>query len=92
MTWERFVEAMVSSGHDELAKMIREKFCSPPETEEVAKPSPADQSLKEKVRISLYFCITDTYTTSVSCRPRDTLVYQNTRLWCSLRWETVAPR
>lgn len=47
MTWDRVIEALLAVGLDELAKTVREKFCSPPETEEVAKP--ADQSLKEKV-------------------------------------------
>ena len=47
MTWERVIEALLSVGLEELAKTAKEKFCSPPETEEV--PKPADQSFKEKV-------------------------------------------
>lgn len=44
--WERMIEALLAIGLDELAKAVKEKFCSPPETEEV--PKPADESLKEK--------------------------------------------
>ena len=45
--WERMIEALLAIGLDELAKAIKEKFCSPPETEEVPKPA-GDESLKEK--------------------------------------------
>ena len=39
---------LASLGHDDIAKSVREKFCSPPESEEVSKP--ANQSLREKVQ------------------------------------------
>ena len=47
MTWERFIEALTSIGLEELAQTIKEKFCSPPETEEVSKPS--EQTFRDKV-------------------------------------------
>jgi hypothetical protein len=47
VTWERFIEALTSIQLDDLAKAVKEKFCSPPETEEVSKPS--EQTFRDKV-------------------------------------------
>ena len=49
VTWERFSEALTSTGQEELAKSVKERFCSPAETEEVSKPS--EQLVREKVSI-----------------------------------------
>lgn len=65
VTWERVIEVLASLGHEELAKSVREKFSSPPETEEVTKP--ANQSLREKVQqvflvpINLYLSLSHTH-------------------------------
>lgn len=51
VTWERFIEALTFIKLDELATAVKEKFCSPPETEEVTKPS--EQAFRDKVAETL---------------------------------------
>ncbi|MCG8622962.1 MAG: hypothetical protein MJE68_13325 [Proteobacteria bacterium] len=51
VTWERFIEALTSIQLDELATAVKEKFCSPPETEEVTKPS--EEAFRDKVAETL---------------------------------------
>lgn len=94
MTWERMIEALHAIGLEELAKTVREKFCSPSETEEV--PKPADESIKEKAggrdkhglnsspnTINLFFSLS---------RCLDTSECLSTLQWYCLRLATVALR
>lgn len=55
VTWERFIEALTAIQLEELAKTVKEKFCCPPEAEEVTKPS--EQNIKDKVVGTIWYNI-----------------------------------